>query len=210
MLSTSFHTRYRLISALSVLLIGSNIATLMLLYFHPVFGKVNQIAPLVFALIAFAIVSRMLSTPRSDPKLSTRRLPSTYNKRICLLLMGEPLEISVIGWVCTTISITLAPRLSRVRASFISPFTTKCIPLGLDVVLPFSIIIALYSTSRAFRRRVSELYSTRLSFLGAAVVGETNTIDDASTEVAIVKPAFFPAWRAEDLLRDLDLLKNLD
>ncbi|KAJ6568761.1 hypothetical protein B0H19DRAFT_1133907 [Mycena capillaripes] len=204
MSSTSFHTRYRLISALSVLLIASNVSTLM----HygaegNILIKLNHIAPPGFAVITSIAMSRMLSTPHSDPEKSTRRLPSTYNKLMCLLLMWVTLCTSALRFPSR--HRPLAPRLSRARAACVSsPFRMKCIPLGVDVVLLFSIIIALYSTSRAFRRRVSELYSTRLSFLNAAVVGETNTIDDASTAAttAIAKPEFLPAWMAEDLLRN--------
>jgi hypothetical protein len=123
-------------------------------------SKIIQVTPTLYAFLTAWIMHRMLSyVRRADPTNYISRVEGQYLQLIYFVGM----------WVvCITVWFGIpsqSARLSTVLASCpptTFPANLKCVPLATDIMLPFSILGAVYSALRALQLRAVELHGTEM------------------------------------------------
>ncbi|KAJ6554641.1 hypothetical protein B0H19DRAFT_1072002 [Mycena capillaripes] len=106
----------------------------------------------------FNFQCRLYPTRHVDPSNPYSRIDMQYNFLVYLIGMWV---LCAVGWFHTAIQSEL---LSAVLASCASTdslyMDPKCIPLGMDLVLPFLIIVALRSSMNALHRCAVSVHGT--------------------------------------------------
>ncbi|KAJ6585969.1 hypothetical protein B0H19DRAFT_1111058 [Mycena capillaripes] len=187
----SFIAKYRLARRLSMLQLASSTATLALYGADGDYAsKGLQLAPTIYALFTIGMLHRMLYYTRHvNQAKAFSRIDIQHSMLILMIGM----------WIycifCWMYSATQSAVLSATLASCAphhSYFLTnpQCIPLWIDLVLPFLIIATLRSAMRALRQRAVSVHGT------ARIQGPVQTTSDISNDVP---GAGLPAWMAPNL-----------
>ncbi|KAJ6554643.1 hypothetical protein B0H19DRAFT_1154268 [Mycena capillaripes] len=187
----SFTAKYRLARRLSLLQLASSAATLALYGANGNYAsKVLQLAPTIYALLTIGTLHRMLYYTRHVNKAKAY---SRIDMQYCMLIyMIGMWALCVVCWIYgATQSAVLSNALASC-APHDSYFlrNSSCVPLWIDLFLPFLIIAALHSAMRALRQRAVSVHGT------ARIQGPVQNTPDTPNETPGVG---LPAWLAPDL-----------
>jgi len=206
MFFTSFTAYYRLVYALSLLQIASSVATLAL-YGADGYVVFTVVTPTAYAFCTAVMMHRMLSyARRPDPNHPHSRVKGQYYMLIYTVGMWV-LCILVLFYYTTYRSALLSTALA-ICAPWKFFANMKCVPLGMDTVLPFAILTTVHSASRALRRQAVELHG--MDIVVAPLVPVAQSASESAAAATDPKK-FIPAWMAPhvaDLARDVDSDKS--
>ncbi|KAJ7181263.1 hypothetical protein C8R46DRAFT_1071797, partial [Mycena filopes] len=192
----SFTTRYRFVYALSLLQVVAGVATVWLYgLVGGVAAAIIQLTPPAYALGTAVLIHRMLpyTTRKTDTPTNLSRVDVHYHNLIFTCFMWvlcfvNTRDFDFYGLPKYEAS-SKALALCAQSASSIDSW--KCIPPGMDAVLPIAIVVALFSTCRALKRRATALYGTEFKLVAAPPLESSDQSSDSTAETKLI-----PAWMA--------------
>ncbi|KAJ7181270.1 hypothetical protein C8R46DRAFT_1071808 [Mycena filopes] len=188
----SLTTRYLFIYALSLLQVVAGFATVWLYgLVGGVASTIIQLSPPVYALCTAAMIHRMLpyTTRKTDPATTFSRVDMHYYHLIYTLFMWGLCLVNTrnIYGLPKYEPASQALALCIQSAPSMDSDSWKCVPVGLDAVLPLAIVAAVFSTCRTLKHRAVALYGTEL--VPAPPL-------DSSDCTAETQAKLIPAWMA--------------
>ncbi|KAJ7670979.1 hypothetical protein B0H17DRAFT_1209229 [Mycena rosella] len=144
---------YRRVAALSLLQLTSGLSTIYIYGLHGSAGTFQLVLSL-YAAVTVVIMYRLLSHTRFTSAHIISRVQGQYYS---LLYFAHWFFFVVCS--TTAAGVLSEPRWACLAERFDSP---QCMVLGVDMVLPYAIIAALYLAARALRRCAIAIHGTEL------------------------------------------------
>ncbi|KAJ7166963.1 hypothetical protein C8R46DRAFT_1095650, partial [Mycena filopes] len=191
----SFTTRYRFIYALSLLQVVAGVATVCLYGLVGGVAKtIIQLTPPAYALGTAVLMRRMLpyTTRKTDTPSNLSRVDVHYYNLIFTCFMWALCFVNTRDFDLYGLPKYEASSKALALCAQSAPSTMdswKCIPPGMDAVLPIAIVVALFSTCRALKRRAVALYGTEL--VAAPPLESSDQSSNSTAETKLI-----PAWMA--------------
>ncbi|KAJ7100317.1 hypothetical protein C8R43DRAFT_964096 [Mycena crocata] len=189
MSSSSVSNTYRLVLGLSLLQLVSGLATICVHGWEEelsdslsVTAKIFQLTPATYSALTAFSMYRMMSAIHYPASNHFSRV-SDQNHFLLYLLFLWSLCVAAVRFI------THSDRLSVIESNCLADafLRATCAPIAMDIVLPYAIIIAVYSASQALRRCALAAYGTELVLMPQGPVLSANEGDSPTFKV--------PAWK---------------
>ncbi|KAJ6630085.1 hypothetical protein B0H10DRAFT_1984913 [Mycena sp. CBHHK59/15] len=148
---------YRLLSVLCLLQIGSGLAAILIYGIDGIVAsQYLQITPILFGILTLERIYRLLPY--------TRRTDTTIFSRVHMhyaLFVFNP-----VLWVVCALALQVVE--SRILPASIAAcranrfMAAKCIPVGMNLVLPYALIVTQFSVSQVLRRRARAIHGAEM------------------------------------------------